>query len=193
MPILNRILLCLVFLLAPLLSAQGQGVEPSVERIETRVQAGRLLIDADVAFSLSNTLRDAAERGLPLYITADLVIAHSRWWWFDRTDIDTSITWRIVFNALTRQWRVGVGELSFPVSSLDDALTVVRNIRNWDVGSTSDLAAGVRYEGQLRVRLDNSMLPRPLQVNALNSSAWSVSTPWSEFTFELDAQKQATQ
>jgi len=185
MTILGRFFLCLLLLWVPTSVVHAQATEPAITRIEPRVEDGRLVISADVDFELNPELRDAAERGLPLYITADLTITSARWWWFDRTDIDTQQTWRIVFNALTRQWRVGSGELNFPVASLDDALGLIRNIRNWNVIDVDALTVGTVYSGQMRVRLNNTMLPRPFQVNALNSSAWSVSTGWMPFSFEI--------
>lgn len=113
---------------------------------------GKLEIDADIEFELNQQLRDAAQRGVPLYLTADLNINRERWWWFDKSLVDTSRTWRIIYNALTRQWRVGVGELTFPVASLDDAMGVIRHIRNWPVADAADFDAGVLYGGQLRLR-----------------------------------------
>src|SRR3546814_17591988 len=77
-------------------------------------------------------------------------------------------TWRIVYNALTRQWRVGTGELSLPESSLDDALSLVRNIRGWAVADAKDLEHNELYQGRIRVRLDTSLLARPFQVDAIN-------------------------
>ena len=62
---------------------------------------------------------------------------------------------------------------------------MVRNIRHWQVIGTDKLDPDVRYSGQLRVRLDTSMLARPFQVNALNSSSWSPATPWADFSFSL--------
>jgi hypothetical protein len=163
----------------------AQTGDPRIERIDPVVRNGRLEIDADVSFVLNDQLRDAAQRGVPLFFTADLVIKRSRWWWFDRTVVNTSLTWRIVYNALTRQWRAGTGALSLPVASLDDAMELVRHIRNWPVGATDQFESDVKYSGQLRVRLDTSMLTRPLQVNALNSSSWSPATSWTSFTFAL--------
>ncbi len=166
-------------------SAVADSGQPRVHNIVVQAEAGRLLIDADVDMALSQEVRQAAERGLPIYLTADLVVTRSRWWWFDRIDIKASRTWRIGFNALTRQWRIGTGALNFSVASLDDALRVVSAIRRWDVGAIDELAEGVKLEGQVRMRLDNSLLSRPMQVNALNSSAWSVATPWRQFEFEV--------
>ena len=186
MPILRRFLLCIALLAASVGNVQAaEPLEPRIERIEPSIADGQLMLDVDVAFDLNRQLRSAAERGLPLYITADLVITHSWWGWFDRTDVETQRTWRVVFNALTRQWRVSAGDFSMPVSSIDDALSVIRNIRQWDVVPVSSLSPGTAYSGRIRVRLDNSLLPRPFQVDALNSSAWTVATPWTDFEFTI--------
>jgi hypothetical protein len=153
--------------------------------VDPVIRDGKVEIDADIRVELNDQLREAADRGVPLYFTADLVITRSRWWWLDTTVADTSMTWRIVYNALTRQWRAGVGELSLPVQSLDAAMDMVRHIRGWEVADAGDLSTGVRYDGRLRLRLDTSLLARPFQVNALNSSSWSVATPWKSFDFAL--------
>jgi hypothetical protein len=161
-----------------------QGAE-RVTRVEPVIEDGKLYIDADVDFSVNGDLRNAAEKGVPIYFTADLEVVSKRWWWFDRSVISEQRTWRIVYNALTRQWRVGSSELTLPESSLDDALSLVRNIRGWAVAHVEDLDQDELYEGRIRLRLDTSLLARPFQVDAFNSSAWSLATPWKNFTFSI--------
>lgn len=165
--------------------AVGASQPDIVERVDPVVRDGMLYIDADSQLHINNDLRHAAERGVPLYFTADVQIVKRRWWWFDKTLVDQQLTWRIVYNALTRQWKVGRGDLSLPESSLDDAIAQVRHIRNWAVAPIQALDEGDTYEGRIRVRLDTSLLARPFQVDALNSSAWALTTPWREFTFSL--------
>ena len=156
-----------------------------VVQVEPVVRDGKLYIDADVDLDVTGDLRNAVQKGVPLYFTADLEIVSKRWWWFDKEVVNSQQTWRIVYNALTRQWRVGTGDLSLPESSLDDALSLVRNIRGWAVADVSDLEYDEPYEGRIRVRLDTSLLARPFQVDAFNSSAWSLATPWKNFTFSI--------
>jgi len=62
---------------------------------------------------------------------------------------------------------------------------VLRHIRSWQVADADKFTVGVEYSGQLRVRLDTSMLTRPFQVNALNSSSWSPATAWTPFSFSV--------
>jgi len=94
-------------------------------------------------------------------------------------------TWRIAYNALTRQWLTRIDEVAWPVASLDDAMRLVTHIRGWSVADARLFDAGSHYRGRLRLRLDTSQLARPFQVHALNSSAWSVETPWTPFSFTL--------
>lgn len=192
MSIISRLFLGLLLVSALHSFAPGgeaHAAEPRVTRVDPVVRDGKLEIDADIEFELNQQLREAAQRGVPLYFTADLTITRERWYWFDKSVVDTSRTWRVVYNALTRQWRAGVGELSFPVASLDDAMSVIRHIRSWRVADARDLDKGVVYGGQLRLRLDTSLLPRPFQVNALNSSSWAQGTPWMDFSFMLGDQE----
>ena len=176
--------LCLAFLAGTATAFAGT---EQVVKVEPVVRDGQLYIDADVELEISPDLRNVAQKGVPIYFTADLQIVSTRWWWFDKVLVDEQLTWRVVYNALTRQWRVGTGELSLPESSLDNALSLVRNIRGWAVSPIAKLETGQEYHGRIRVRLDTSLLARPFQIDALNSSAWSLATPWKDFSFSVSA------
>lgn len=178
--LLALVSLCLAACLLPVGPAFAEQADISVS-----FRRGEVEIDAQLPFELNAELREAAERGVPLYFSVDLEVDRKRWWWFDATEIETRITWRVLYNALTRQWRVGTGELSLPVSGLDEAMEVVRTIRGWPVAKTAQLVPGVRYEGRLRLRLDTARLSRPFQINAFNSSAWTASSPWFDFSFKV--------
>ncbi|MEO6986192.1 MAG: DUF4390 domain-containing protein [Paralcaligenes sp.] len=184
-----RVLLLLVLFisLGPQADRAWAADPARIVKIEPVARDGKLYIDADVQFDLSSELRNAAQKGVPIYFTADLEITSKRWWWFDRTLVNKQRTWRIVYNALTRQWRVGTGELSLPESSLDDSLSVIRHIRGWDVVDTRSMDSGRTYHGRIRVRLDTSRLARPFQIDAISSNAWSLATPWKDFTFSVSA------
>ncbi len=177
----------LLFLVSFLGVAQAMDSHPEVLRIEPRLEEGWLQIDADVRLPVSDDLRHFAERGVALYFTADMEIVRPRRWWFDSEVVSTQQTWRVTYNALTRQWRIGTGDLTLPEASLDDALTLVRNIRGWSLAPLSELDTEEEYVGRMRVRLDTSLMARPFRVNALNSSAWSLSTPWKDFSFSISS------
>lgn len=182
-----RYLLCSLVWLALLSGASPVAArdEARVVQVDPVVRDGRLYLNADVELELEGDLLEVARKGVPLYFTADAELVVRRRWWFDRVVVREQQTWRVVYNALTRQWRVGTGELLVPEFSLDDALRQVRHIRGWALVDASRLAPDETYHGRIRLRLDTSLLARPFQIDALNSSAWSLATPWRNFTFSI--------
>lgn len=155
-----------------------------VQRVQVTYQNDGWYLDADIDFALNPQLRSVAERGLSLYFSADLVVYQPRWWWLDRRLLQLERVWSVSYNALLRQWRVSTGGLALPVNSLDQALEMVRHIRGWRFAEAGTLDPDGTYEARLRLRLDVSQLSRPFQVNALNSSAWTLATPWHSFNIE---------
>jgi len=175
-------LLVLIYLV-PVMAQQPE--EGSVVRIEPVMRNGQLYINADVVFTPSVQWHHAMQSGLPAYFTVDLELVSPRWWWFDKTVVSTQKTWKVVYNALTRQWRVGSGDLALPAPSLDDALSYVRHIRGWAVADAKALGVNQKLTGRLRLRLDTSLLAQPLQLNALNNQGWTLTTPWKTFSFSV--------
>lgn len=192
----HRYLSFVLLLCLSLLADLGQGaahaedIRNEVVAVDPVVRDGKLYVDATLELALSPDLRTAAEKGVPLYFVAELQIVSSRKWWFDKTIVDTQRTYRVFYNVLTRQWRVGNNEFALPLASLDEALSFMRNIRGWAVADAGELEAGESYDGRLRLRLDTARLPRPLQIDAYNRSAWTLATPWKNFQFEILADAQ---
>jgi len=148
-----------------------------------------LYLDAEVDFTLSPELKEAAAKGVPLYFTADLEVFEKRWWWFDKNVLTAERTWKLVYSPLTRQWRIGTGDLLRPEESLTDALLALRRIHHWRIGDVSELRTGKKYTARFRLRLDSSLLARPFQVDLLNRANWSLETPWHDFQFSISAAK----
>lgn len=179
--LVSLLLLCLVFVTG----WAGNVRADQITSIEPVVKNGQLYIDADIDLAIDGELRAAAEKGVPLYFTADLEIVTDRWWWFDKVLLDQQHTWRLSHSILTRQWRVGTGDLNMPAVTFDDALAYVRHIRGWAVAPVDTLEHGTAYRGRLRMRLDTTRLPRPFRIDSFNSTTWSVVTPWKDFSFSI--------
>lgn len=158
-----------------------------VQEVNLYTEGDNLYLEAEVDFQLSQDLQEMVSKGVPLYFTADVEIGRGRWWWFDKTIVHEERTWKLVFSPLTRQWRIGSGDLLRPVASLEDALLSLRHIRQWRVGNVADFSPNERYRGRFRLRLDTSLLARPFQVDVLNRASWSLATPWHDFQFSISA------
>lgn len=156
-----------------------------VTRTEPLIIDGQLSMDIDFELSLNQVIIQAVERGVPLYFTVDLEIVSPRWWWFDQKVVSTSLTRRITYNTLTQQWRVASGDISLPVNSLEDGLKMLRHVKGWPIAPTDRFEPNTTYVGQVRLRLDNTHLVRPLQLDAMNRGMWSLSSPWATFDFSI--------
>jgi len=156
-----------------------------ITRVTPMLREGKLTIDADIDLELGSALRSAAEKGLALHFVAEVEISSTYRWWFNKTVVNERLSYRLSYNVLTRQWRVGTRDWRVPQATLDDALATLRHVRGWVIGSADtlnpDLYAKGRYEGRMRLRLDTARLSRPFQIDALNRSVWTLATPWKTF------------
>ena len=154
-------------------------------QIEPRVVQGQLNLDVDFSLELNRVMIDALERGVPLYFTVDIEIGQSRWWWFDHKVVETSLIRRLTYNTLTRQWRLAAGDLGIPMASFKEGLAALQQLRDWPIAPIDRFDPNVKYDGKVRIRLDNSQLARPLQIDALNRGAWLLTSEWAPFDFSV--------
>lgn len=168
------------------LSSQANFRSISVTTQDAR--KGNLAFELDLL--LSEELRIALNKGMPLFFTLDVELLHPRQLWFDQLVYKGSRTMGIRYNMLLREWRISQNDREYREFSLEDALQRITKMDNWNLNFKQNLIEDVLYEGQIRLRLDTSLLARPFQITALNnSSAWSFSTSWKNFNFRFSVAK----
>lgn len=139
------------------------------------------VVDAEFDFSLTTPLETALLRGTPLYFVYETEVTRSRSYWFDHSLTTTPTVRRITYVPLTSSYRVDVGgSMSGGASyaTLDEALRRIRVIRGRTLVEKKDMRGGSRYDVSLRLRLDTTQLPKPLQVNTLVSREWTLASEW---------------
>ena len=92
--------------------------------------------------------------------------------------ISTQQQYRLAYNALTRQYRLGIGAFFQNFSDLNEALVFLSRVRRRHVLEIGMLSRGTAYAAAVRMRLDVSQLPKPFQLNALASRNWNLSSEW---------------
>lgn len=143
-------------------------------------------LDADFDFELPYVLEDAVNRGIALYFVIDFELYRERWYWFDRQVTQRTLTYRLTYSALTRQYRLARGSLALPFDTLADALATLRRVRGWKVLERGTLKSDEDYRAQLRMRLDTSQLPKPFQINALTNRDWTLASDWRNVNVSAD-------
>ncbi|HEX2389555.1 MAG TPA: DUF4390 domain-containing protein [Casimicrobiaceae bacterium] len=175
--------------LALLLALAAMAVRPAhadtipVVSAQLRAEEGEILLSAEFDFALTPALEQALEKGIPLYFTIEAEITRARPLWFPEKIAEWSITYRVSYSSLTRQYRVASGPFGQAFESLDDVQRFIGHVTSRPVARADDLTKGVRYDVALREKLDVNQLPKPFQINALASREWQLSSDWHRFTF----------
>jgi hypothetical protein len=144
-------------------------------------------LDAVYDIALTPTLEETLTRGIALYFVTEFEVVYPRWWTlylWNRTVSEFSTQQRLSFNSLTRQYRVAFGGLQQNFDTLEEALAVIGRVRYAPAVRYPEVNRGEVYIAGLRLRLDTSQLPKPLQINALGSRDWNVSSDWYRWTFK---------
>ena len=141
------------------------------------------VLNADIVAELTPLLADVVARGVSLYFVTEFELAAPRWYWLDEEIVTKSLTYRLSYQSLTRQYRLTSGALHQNFGSLEEALRTMLRIRNWSVAERGALRVGRSYNAALRFRLDVAELPKPLQVSALGRKDWNLSSDWYRWTF----------
>ena len=142
--------------------------------------AGGAVLNATFEFEMPQALDEAVQKGIAIYFNIEFELYRKRWYWLDRKVSTSTLTYRLSFSPLTRQFRLARGGLSQPFDSLDEALGLLKSVRQWKVIEKGMLSPGDSYEAQVRMRLDVNQLPKPFQVNAITSREWNLASDWHE-------------
>ena len=177
-PLVAFAALVLLFAAAPTLRAEGIAVDRAAL---VAVDEGYFL-EADFGVALNPTLEEALNKGVPLYFLLEFEIIRTRWYWFNEKVLDTKQQYRLSYNALTRQYRLGVGSLFHNFSALTEALDFLSRVRRRQVLDPGVIGKGNTYIAGVRMRLDVSQLPKPFQLNALASRDWNVGSEWHRWS-----------
>jgi len=180
---LARVVAAAALALAALAVPAARADTIPVRSAELRIEEGEVLLNAEFDLTFNTTFEEALQRGIPLYFTLDFELTRGRWYWFDEKVGQTSLTWRVSYIALTRQYRVGSGLLTQTLGLLEEVERYIGRVTSRPVARASDLAKGTRYEASIRLRLDVNQLPKPFQVNALASREWTLASDWYRWSF----------
>ncbi len=180
--------------LITLLGAFALGAAAPARADEIEVADARLapteegvVLAADFAFDLNPRLAEVVTNGVPLYFVIEFELTRPRWYWFDEKAAVKRIQLRLSYHALSRYYRLSTGTLQQNYATLEEALNVMRRVRNWQVLDRNAGLTDASYEAAVRMRLDVTLLPKPFQLSALTSRELNLESPWKRFSFRPPA------
>lgn len=142
-----------------------------------------IALSADFAFDLNARLAEVVINGVPLYFVVEFELTRPRWYWLDEKAAAKRIQVRLSYHPLTRHYRLSTGVLQQTYPTLEEALNVLRRVRNWQVVDRSASLADANYEAAVRMRLDVQLLPKPFQLSAITSRELNLESSWKRFVF----------
>lgn len=155
-------------------------------------------LSADWRFDLPAPLEDALLKGVPLYFVTEAELTQERWYFYDKRVALAERHVRVMYQPLTRRWRVSVLPHAFSgtglgvnlgqsYGSVQEALLTVTRVTQWRIASASDLNAEAKQTLAIRFKLDLSQLPRPLQIGAMTQTEWNINyTKSQRLTLEAE-------
>lgn len=177
---LSRVALLALLLAVASLPVLGEG---RISYAEIVPSEEGYVVNADIDLDLNPRLADAVSRGVSLYFTADFVLERDRWYWLDEVIAERSLDFRLSYHAISRSYRLSVGNFHQSFDTLDAAVRTMLRIRSWLIVPIDELEPGVSYSAALRFQFDTSLLPKPFQVTAIGSRDWNLGTDWLKWTF----------
>ena len=157
-----------------------------VQSVKLEQNEATFSLDATFHIDLSPVIQEALHKGVSLPFVLDFNVIQQRWNIWDQTVVETSLPYRLAFSALTRQYyikdKLRGRDASF--DTLEQALTAAGVITGLVVFNAEQLKSEVEYEAQVRLRLEAGGLPSALQLEALESDKWEVSSPWYRWVME---------
>lgn len=161
-------------------AARADGIQVKTASLDLVDEVYQLNAEFDI--TLGSKLEEALAKGVPLFFQVEFQVLRPRWYWFDEEVADVRQLYRLSYNALTRQYELSSSGIHRNFMTFAEAMAALSQIRQWQVLDRSLLRAGQTYEVGLRMRLDVSQLPKPLQVNALASKDWNLDSDWRRWT-----------
>ena len=153
-----------------------------VRKASLAVSEDAYVLEADFSIALTPPLEDVLNKGVALYFLVDFELIRPRWYWFNERVAETQYQYRLSYNALTRQYRVGSATLYQNFATLSEALAVMSRVRRRHEIEPGTLRKDTGHIAAVRMRLDTSQLPKPFHLTALGSRDWNIASDWYRWT-----------
>ena len=141
-------------------------------------------LSADVEISFDKEIEEAVNKGVPLSFLIEFQIVRPRKYWFDDEIVTTSQEMTLSYHALSRQYLVNRGAHQQSFESLNEAAQALGQIDEWKVVEKSVLEKGETYRAAMLIRLDQTKLPKAIQVDTIGSEKWNLISQKFEWTLK---------
>lgn len=170
----------------PVLShAQTPGI--MVNDINGSVNSTMLNINANITYNLSKDMREALDHGVPLVFDIIIRIKKTRDFFWDETIISKTISHKIEYQPLSRQYLVTEihnGNIK-QFRNLEEVLGYIGKLSEYPIIGSDMISTHYQYIVQIKSQLKIQELPAPLRPLAYFSPQWRLASPWQSWVIQL--------
>ena len=155
-----------------------------IKSAELQLQDEHYSLSADVMIDFDDEIEEAINKGVPLDFLIEFQIVTPRKYWFDDEIITASQHITLSYHALTKQYLVNRGDHQKSFETLSEAKQELAELSDWEVAEKSLLEKNEVYKAALLIRLDQTKLPKAIQVDAIASEKWNLSSRKFEWSLK---------
>jgi hypothetical protein len=155
-----------------------------IKNAELQLQDDYYSLNADLDISFDDEIEEAINKGVPLNFLIEFQIVSPRKYWFDDEIVTTSHNVTLSYHALSRQYLVNRGLHQKSFASLSEARQELAQIRDWKVVDKAQIEKNGNYKAVLLFRLDQSKLPKAIQVDTISSEKWNLASQKFEWALK---------
>lgn len=171
---INGLLICLWLLVSVCWAAANHAHIKSAEMV---LREELWTLDAELDVQLGQSLEMALSKGVVLTFLYEFQLTKPMKYWFDDEVLTKRKVMTLNYHALTKQYLLQHEQQQKAFDNLTDAKRELGMVREWKLAPHLILEKNQPYQAALKMHLDQSKLPKALQVDALGESDWELVTP----------------
>lgn len=175
-------LMCGILLITA--SAWADGNDLHIKHANLILYEDAWWLEAELDVKLDQNIELALQKGIDLSFMYEFQLIKPEKYWFDDEILTERKSITLSYHALTKQFLVQQGKQQSAFDTLSEAKHVLTHIRDWRLASRNILDKNETYQAALKVHLDQSKLPKALQVDVLGESEWNLSSPTFNWWFK---------
>ena len=134
------------------------------------------LLNAEISIDFDAEIEEAINKGVPLHFLIEFQVVSPRKYWFDDEIITTTNRVVLSYHALTKQYLVNRETHQKSFETLDEAVDELLQLTDLKVFEKVLIEKDANYKAALLMRLDQTKLPKAIQVDAIASEKWNITS-----------------
>ena len=145
------------------------------------------LLNAEISIDFDAEIEEAINKGVPLHFLIEFQVVSPRKYWFDDEIITTTNRVVLSYHALTKQYLINRETHQKSFETLDEAVDELLQLTDLKVFEKVLIEKDANYKAALLMRLDQAKLPKAIQVDAIASEKWNITSQKYEWSLKPPA------